>query len=117
MIFGRRCPICGERAKQLDRAAAAAHVGYCVCCVLCFVVVFCVGEQLLATIPVESQHRSRPFAMNFVHFQTKNVPPKSPKYKAASKLQSFLDFEAILTFRHSMVWAPLGVRNSKLLIN
>jgi hypothetical protein len=71
MIWGRCCSIHGERAKLLDRAAAAAHVGCCVCCVLCFVVVFCVGEQLLATITVESQHWPRPFAMNFVHFQTK----------------------------------------------
>jgi hypothetical protein len=55
--------------------------------------------------------------MNFVHFQTKNVLTKNPKYEMASKLQLFFNFEAILTFRHSMVWATLGVRKSKLLIN
>jgi hypothetical protein len=40
MIWGRRCPIHGEGAKPLDRAAAAAHVDCCVLCVclwLCFV--------------------------------------------------------------------------------
>ncbi len=39
MIWGRRCPIHGERAKPLDRAAAA-HFDCCVLCVclwLCFV--------------------------------------------------------------------------------
>jgi hypothetical protein len=40
MIWGQRCPIHGERAKPLDRAATAAHfdccVLVCVCdCVLC----------------------------------------------------------------------------------
>ncbi len=49
MICGRRCPIHGERAKPLDRAAAAAHVGCCVCCVLKTVVLF-VWEQLLAIL-------------------------------------------------------------------
>jgi hypothetical protein len=40
MILGHRCPIHGKRAKPLDRAAAAAHVDFCVLCVclwLCFV--------------------------------------------------------------------------------
>jgi hypothetical protein len=40
MIWGRRFPIHGERAKPLDKAAAAAHVDCCVLCVclrLCFV--------------------------------------------------------------------------------
>ncbi len=48
MIWGRCCHIHGERAKPLDRAAAAAHVDCCVLCVclwLCLVV-FCVWEQL-----------------------------------------------------------------------
>jgi hypothetical protein len=56
MIWGRHCPIHGERAKLLDRVAAAAHFD---CVVAVFVVVFCVWEQLLATKPVESQHRPR----------------------------------------------------------
>ncbi len=33
MIWGRRCPIHGERAKLLDRAAVAAHFDCCVLCV------------------------------------------------------------------------------------
>ncbi len=40
MIWGCRCPINGERAKPLDRVAAAAHFDCCVLCVclwLCFV--------------------------------------------------------------------------------
>jgi hypothetical protein len=40
MIWGCRCPIHGERAKPLDRAAAAAHFDCCVlslCLWLCFV--------------------------------------------------------------------------------
>jgi hypothetical protein len=55
MIWGRRCPIHGERAKLLDRAVAPAHVDCCVLCVclwLCLVV-FCVWEATLATMPVE----------------------------------------------------------------
>jgi hypothetical protein len=70
MIWGHHCPINGKKAKPLDWAAAAAHVGCCVCCVLCFVVVLFVGEGLLATMLVESQHRPRLFAMNLAHFQT-----------------------------------------------
>jgi hypothetical protein len=40
MIWGRRCPIQGERAKLLDRAVAATHFDCCVLCKylwLCFV--------------------------------------------------------------------------------
>jgi hypothetical protein len=48
-----------REGKATGSRVAAAHVGCCVCCVLCFVVVFCVGEQLLATILVESQHWPR----------------------------------------------------------
>jgi hypothetical protein len=49
-----------EREGKANRTrVAAAHVGCCVSCVLCIVVVFCEGEQLLATILVESQHRPR----------------------------------------------------------
>ncbi len=39
MIWRRCCPIHGERAKPLDRAAVAAHVD---CCVLCVCVSGCV---------------------------------------------------------------------------
>ena len=48
-----------REGKAAGSRVAAAHVGCCVCCVLCSVVVFCVGERILATILVESQHRSR----------------------------------------------------------
>jgi hypothetical protein len=47
-----------REGKAAGSRVAAAHVGCCVCCVLCFVVVFCVGEQLLATILV-SRHQPR----------------------------------------------------------
>jgi hypothetical protein len=33
MIWGRHCPIHGERAKPLERAAVAAHFDCCVLCV------------------------------------------------------------------------------------
>ena len=46
-----------REGKATWSRVTAAHVGCCVCCVLCFVVVFCVGEQLLATILIESQGR------------------------------------------------------------
>jgi hypothetical protein len=46
MIWGHHCPIHGERAMPLDRAAAAAHVDCCVLCVCLWLslVVFCVWE-------------------------------------------------------------------------
>jgi hypothetical protein len=43
MIWGRRCPIHGERAKPLERVAAAAHYDCCVCCVCVCGCVLCVG--------------------------------------------------------------------------
>ncbi len=55
-------------------------------CVVCvFVVVFCVWEQLLATIRVESQHWPR---QNGRHLQghRPKFPPKHPKYKWMYKL-------------------------------
>ncbi len=48
-----------REGKAAGSRVAAAHVGCCVCGVLCFVVVFCVGGRLLATILVESQHQPR----------------------------------------------------------
>ncbi len=48
-----------REGKAAGTRVAAAHVGCCVCCVSCFVVVFCVGEHHLATILVESQYRPR----------------------------------------------------------
>ncbi len=43
-----------REGKAAGSREAAAHVGCCVHCVLCFVVAFCVGEQLLGTILLES---------------------------------------------------------------
>ncbi len=48
-----------RKGKAAGNRVAATHVGCCVYCVLCFVIVFCVGEQLSATILVETQHRPR----------------------------------------------------------
>jgi hypothetical protein len=80
MIWGRHCPIHGERAKPLDRAAVAAHVVVCV-----FVVVFCVGGQLLATILVESQHWPRQNGQLLQAHITK-LALKHPKYDWMCKL-------------------------------
>ncbi len=83
MIWGCHCPIHGERAKPLDRAAAAAHVDCCVLCVclwLCFV-----WEWLLATIPEESQHRPRQNGQ-LLHTHITKLAPKHPKYDWMCKL-------------------------------
>jgi hypothetical protein len=83
MIWERRCPIHGERATPLDRAAtAAAHVD---CCVLCVCLWLCVWEQLLATIPVESQHRPRQNGQLLQAHRPKFLP-KHPKHKWVCKL-------------------------------
>jgi hypothetical protein len=49
------------------------------------VVVFCVGEQLLATIPVESQHRPRQNGQ-LLQGQRPKFLPNHPKYKWMYKL-------------------------------
>ncbi len=86
MIWGRRCPIHGERAKLLDRAVAAAHVDCCVLCVVCvFVVVFSVWDWLLATILVESKHRPRQNGQLLQAHNTK-LAIKHPKYGWMYKL-------------------------------
>ncbi len=80
MIWGCRRPIHGERAKPLDRVAAAAHFDCCVLCVMCvFVVVFCVWGQLLATKPVEIQHRPRQNGQ-FLPAHITKAANKHPKY-------------------------------------
>jgi hypothetical protein len=74
-----------REGKAAGSRVAAAHVGCCVCCVLCFVVVFCMGEQLVATILVESQHQPRqngPFLRTHI---TKSAL-KHPKYNWMCKL-------------------------------
>ncbi len=53
--FGGTTALSMESAKPLDREVAAAHFDCCVC--VCGS--FCVWEQLLATILVESQHQPR----------------------------------------------------------
>jgi hypothetical protein len=68
-----------REGKAAGSRSAAAHVGCCVCCVLCFVVVFCVGERLLATILVESQYRPRQNGQLLRNHIMKSVP-KDPKY-------------------------------------
>jgi hypothetical protein len=85
MIWGCHCPIHGERAKPLDRAAAAAHVDCCVLFVCVFVAVFCVWEQLLATIPVDSQHWPRQNGQLLQAHRPKLLP-KHPKHKWMCKL-------------------------------
>ncbi len=50
-----------------------------------FVVVFCVWEQLIATIPVESQHRQRRNG-HFLHTHITKSAPKVPKYKLMCKI-------------------------------
>ncbi len=86
MIWGRRCPIHGERAKPLERAMVAAHVDCCVLCV--FVVVFCcvlcVGATL-ATIPVESPHWPRQNGP-FLRTHITKLALKHPKYDWMYKL-------------------------------
>ncbi len=47
MIWGRRCPIHGRRAKLLDRAAAAAHVDCCVLCVCLWLCLVCGSDSSL----------------------------------------------------------------------
>ncbi len=76
--------VMAEVAKEREGKAAgsrvvAAHIGCCVCCVLCFVVVFCVREQLLATILVESQHRPRQNGQ-LLHNHVIKSASKDPKY-------------------------------------
>ncbi len=81
MIWERRCPIHGERAKPIDRAAVAAHFDCCVLCVVCvFVVVFCVWEQLLATKLVESQHRPRQNGQ-LLHTNITKIGHQTPQIK------------------------------------
>ena len=66
-----------REGKAAGSQVVVAHVGYCVCCVLCFVVVFCVGEQILATILVESQHQPRQNG-RLVHNHIIKSAPKDP---------------------------------------
>jgi hypothetical protein len=78
-----------REGKAAGSRVAAAHVGCCVCCVLCvvfcvlwlcFVVVFCVREQLfLAIILVESQHQPRQNGQLLRNHIVKSAP-KDPKY-------------------------------------
>jgi hypothetical protein len=68
-----------REGKAAGSRVAAAHVGCCVCCVLCFVVVFCVGEQLLATIPVGNQNWLRQNGQLLRNHIIKSAP-KDPKY-------------------------------------
>jgi hypothetical protein len=70
-----------REGKAAGSRVTAAHVGCCVCCVLCFVAVFCVGEQLLATILVESQHRPRQNSQLLCNHTIKSAP-KDPKYES-----------------------------------
>ncbi len=68
-----------REGKAAGIRVAAAHVGCCVCCVLCFAVVFCVGGQLLATILVGSQHQPRQNGRLVRNHIIKSVP-KDPQY-------------------------------------
>jgi hypothetical protein len=78
MIWGCCYPIHGERAKPLDRVAAAAHFD-CVSCVCVCGCMLCVWEQLLATILVESQHWPRQNGQLLRNYIIKSAP-KDPKY-------------------------------------
>ena len=68
-----------REGKATGSRVALAHVGCCVCCVLCFVVVFCGGEGLLATILVESQHWPGQNSQLLCNHIVKSAP-KYPKY-------------------------------------
>jgi hypothetical protein len=70
-----------REGKAAGSKVAAAHVGCCVFCVLCVVFCGCVlkGEQLLATILAESQHRPRKNGQLFCNHIIKSAP-KDPEY-------------------------------------
>jgi hypothetical protein len=74
-----------REGKAAGIMVAVAHVGCCVCCVLCFVVVICVGGRLLATILVESQHQPRQNDP-FLHTHITKLALKHPKYDWMCKL-------------------------------
>jgi hypothetical protein len=77
MIWERRCPIHGERAKPLDRVAWLLML-IVVCCVCVCGFVLCVGSTL-ATIPVESQHQPRQNGQ-LLHTRITKPALKHPKY-------------------------------------
>jgi hypothetical protein len=76
MIWGCCSLTHGESAKPLDRAAEVTQFD---CFVCVFVVVFCVWEQLLATLLVESLHWLRQNGKLLQTHRLKSAP-KDPKY-------------------------------------
>jgi hypothetical protein len=68
-----------REGKAAGSRVAAARVGCCVCCVLSFAVVFCVGERLLDHTLIESQHPPRQNGQLMFNHIIQSAP-KDPEY-------------------------------------